>query len=205
MLETRGLDKAMLSKEPSKLRELNIDCLSSLIIYLSGFDPHHPKKPWTQWLCMRYASDPDFRLEDASYIQDGLEALKRQGPELPVNYRDIQCFKTISDMLDVAEKYMDKPGFVSSREEERELRRLVMSETTILHQSDDGFTIAIPQTSRSSTWWGRGTRWRTAAEKTIFSNITTRHPLFSSFVGQMVERYRCTLMKQTYKSWMKRM
>ena len=39
------------------------------------------------------------------------------------------------------------------------------AESRILRQDQDGFTIAVPLTEFAAKWWGRGTRWCTAAEK----------------------------------------
>ena len=67
---------------------------------------------------------------------------------------------------------------ISSAEEERILRRQVMEQTDILARRDDGFTAAIPRTELAAKWWGRGTRWCTAADQNnYFQSYDSKAPL----------------------------
>ena len=51
---------------------------------------------------------------------------------------------------------------VSGKDEDRRERETVRAESTIVLEKG-GWTVALPRTERAACWWGRGTRWCTAA------------------------------------------
>jgi hypothetical protein len=58
----------------------------------------------------------------------------------------------------MSDEHQRLPKIVSDRDK-------AYAETRILRQDHDGFTIAVPLTEFAAKWWGKGTRWATAAEE----------------------------------------
>ena len=54
-------------------------------------------------------------------------------------------------------------GVPSGKALRRAERETVLAESVVVHRADD-LVVAVPLTERASRWWGRGTRWCTAAE-----------------------------------------
>jgi hypothetical protein len=59
-----------------------------------------------------------------------------------------------------------------------EVKQRAYDESTILQEGDGIATIAIPKTEFAAKWWGRGTKWGTAAkEDNCFESYNKEGPL----------------------------
>ena len=123
-------------------------------------------KSATQWLVRTFLGK-GFRIEDLGKATDTLIAFARHRSRLPDHERDLGRYRSLAELWKAikpfAESHVEEePAGRAARRRERDQAR---QESIILHEGNDGFIVAVPLTERASCWWGRGTRWCTAAEK----------------------------------------
>jgi hypothetical protein len=122
-------------------------------------------KTMTGWLVKQYAQG-GLRLEDTGTAHETLDMFQRYGPKLPEDQRDLGKYQSLAEAWQVvfplAEAEQDK---LSGKAQKAMERDKAYAESRILRQDQDGFTVAVPLTEFAAKWWGRGTRWCTAAEK----------------------------------------
>jgi hypothetical protein len=146
--------------------------IQSIIHRFANADPTDGKSR-TQWLVQTYISDLRFKAEDFGRAHAALAAFERFKRQLSLEQRELNTIPTLSAL----EKLVDP--FVKAEEkarlardvssatgrEKRRLEELKARDESIIIQEEDGLaTVAIPMTEFASKWWGRGTRWCTAAE-----------------------------------------
>jgi hypothetical protein len=135
-------------------------------------DPSRNKSA-TQWLITTYLNQ-GFRFED---IQDGkdskvCETLTLFGMhkrKLSVTQRNLNQYKTLAEVWKSIEGFVTLDHEISGRAVKREAQNKAYGETEFLHQ-DHGFKVLVPLTEFASQWWGKGTRWCTAAKKNCYFN-----------------------------------
>lgn len=138
-----------------------------LIDELMVADPT-PNFAYSTWIVTTFIKD-GFLFEDLlSKVTDTLRLFDANKRRLPQDRRDIGQYATLPDLWDVVKAYdrgedeTDDPGDLHGRERRRSERRKARDESVIVVE-DDQWTVAIPLTVDAATWWGRGTRWCTAA------------------------------------------
>ena len=130
----------------------------------------------TQWL-IRLAIAGNLPAEDLSKARETLEAFLAYKRRLPADQRDLGRYATLGAVWTAVEPYVRENMPASSREEERREREVVRAESDIVLERD-GWTVAILKTERAAKWWGRGTRWCTAAESNnMFASYAQDGPL----------------------------
>jgi Domain of unknown function (DUF4116) len=147
--------------------------VQDMVLYFSQSDPTAGKSR-TQWLIQTYISDERFKLEDSGRAHAALSAFERFKRKLPLEQREIHNLPTLSALETLVAPFIraeEKARLERdlSSATGRELRRLeelkARDESIILQEGEDMATIAVPMTEFAAKWWGRGTRWCTAAEK----------------------------------------
>ena len=122
-------------------------------------------KTMTGWLVKQYAQG-GLRLEDTGTANETLDMFQRYAPRLPDGQRDLGQYQSLAEAWDavfhLAEAEKDK---LSGKAQKALDRDKAYAESRILRQDEDGFTIAVPLTEFAAKWWGKGTRWCTAADK----------------------------------------
>jgi len=122
-------------------------------------------KTMTGWLVKQYAQG-GLRLEDTGTANETLDMFQRYAPQLPEGQRDLGQYQSLAEAWDavfhLAEVEKDKLSHKAQKALDRDK---AYAESRILRQDEDGFTIAVPLTEFAAKWWGKGTRWCTAAEK----------------------------------------
>jgi hypothetical protein len=122
-------------------------------------------KIYTQWLIQTYLSD-GFRLEDLQRAKETLETFHRNKKKLPLDARDINHYKREGHLWEAVKAFSAPESIESSRKSKRlEDERRAYAESHVIRDDPDGFKVIVPLTERASCWWGRGTRWCTAARK----------------------------------------
>ena len=117
----------------------------------------------TQWL-IRLALAGKLPLEDLPKARETLEAFQTYKRRLPDDQRDLGRYDGLGAVWAAVDPFVLENAPVSGKDEERREREAVRAESAIVLERD-GWTVAIPRTERAACWWGRGTRWCTAAER----------------------------------------
>ena len=173
--------RALRSRENDRLTNIGVTTPAEAVILFASGDPNEHRKPYLGWLVSTYIKG-GYLLEDLGKAKETLHLFDQIKHRLPAEDRDINRFHQLGDVWSKVDPFLPKDDETtwspSKRAEERELRQKVMSESRILVAREDGFTVAIPMTERSAKWWGRGTRWCTAAENdNMFRQYHSKSPL----------------------------
>jgi Domain of unknown function (DUF4116) len=165
------LREAVCQREP-KSTEAHFST-HDLVRRFSDYDPT-PGKSRTQWLVKTYIKDKHFKLEDLGRAYEALVAFERFKPKLPREQRELSRLTGLRDLEILVDPFV-KAKTKARLERDlssatgRELRRLeewkARDESIIIQEAEGLATIAVPMTPFAAQWWGRGTRWCTAAEK----------------------------------------
>ena len=141
------------------------------------------KKIYVQWLLkgVTRSSNP-IELEDVMYADEDLSKFEEAKRSLEPNQRDINKYKTLSDVAAVTRSH--DQSVVSSNQEEEDAAR---SQSDIFYE-DANWVIATPRTVFAAQYWGRGSEWCTA-----WGDPSGRHPkrknMFDQYVGDHL--YSC--------------
>lgn len=125
-----------------------------------------PNKRFGRWLIKAYLKD-GFFTEDLSKAKETLELFMANQQKLSVEQRDIGSYKTLADLWRAVKGFQQveiEDDSVSGKEKKRREKQLAYQQSIMLVDKTD-VTIAIPTTEFAAKWWGRGTRWCTAADK----------------------------------------
>lgn len=127
------------------------------------------KKPYRylDWVIRTYMnsfndSDSGIIAEDFYKITDYLQTFDEHKTSLPVAQRDINRYDY--DALATLGDRLAGHEVMSGKELKRQAKNDIYDQTTILYDGPDGM-IVVPHSKKSSCFWGKGTRWCTAAEK----------------------------------------
>jgi hypothetical protein len=132
--------------------------ISQIIQRIINADPT-PNKKYVQWLIRTYLNSGIRYLEDLGRTNAALILFDKNKIRLPVEQRDINKIKSLSDLESLVEPFEDVK---SGKEEKRELSANIKSQTKIIYNGSQG-KILVPLTQEASMFWGQGTKWCTAA------------------------------------------
>jgi hypothetical protein len=151
------------AREVEKLPEERIpDRLVSLI--LAKADPTR-NKGMTAWLVGQYAHGK-LRLEDLGTANETLMMFRRYAQRLEKRQRDLGRYPSLAAVWEAVIGFANaEEQHISGKAQKALEQDKAYAESRILRQDPDGFTIAVPLTEFAAKWWGRGTRWCTAAKK----------------------------------------
>jgi tetratricopeptide (TPR) repeat protein len=167
----QALSEAVGKREPTSAEAQLSD--KNLILRFADSDPTDGKSR-TQWMIKTYIKDAGFKLEDLGRVHAALIAFKRFKPKLPREQRELSRLKslqTLEALVDPFVKSEERARLTrdlssATGREKRRLEELKARDESIIIQEGEGLpTIAVPMTEFASCWWGRGTKWCTAAEK----------------------------------------
>ena len=133
-----------------------------LLQRLRDTDPT-PTGACTQWLA-RLMIAGRLPVEDLPKAHETLAAFIAYKRRLEPAARDLGRYDSLGVVWKAVEPFVMDNAPVSGKDEERRERAAARAESTVLVEGD-GWTVAIPRTERAAKWWGRGTRWCTAADK----------------------------------------
>jgi len=152
--EARGVEKLPQEKIPGELVSL----------IMEKADPTQ-NKGMTTWLVRQYAQGK-LRLEDLGTANETLAMFRRYAQRLEPGERDLGQYSSLAAVWKTVIGFANGDDQHLSGKAQKALDRdRAYAESCILRQDDDGFTVAVPLTEFAAKWWGRGTRWCTAAEK----------------------------------------
>jgi hypothetical protein len=146
-------------------------------------------KTMTGWLVKQY-SQGGLRLEDTGTANETLSMFRRYAPRLGHVQRDLGRYPHLAAVWEAVIGFAnDEEQHLSGKAQKALDRDKAYSESRILRQDEDGFTIAVPLTEFAAKWWGRGTRWCTAAEKNNqFWHYHRQAPLIVVFIPELKEK-----------------
>jgi len=146
-------------------------------------------KAMTSWLVRQYAQGA-LRLEDLGTAHETLEMFHRYKPKLSVKRRDLGQYACLADIWkEVYPLAKAEQSTLSGKTKNILDKGKAYAESYILRQDSDGFTIAVPLTEFAAKWWGRGTRWCTAAKRNnAFWSYHEKAPLLVIVVPELRER-----------------
>jgi hypothetical protein len=183
-LHGKALAEAVCDREPTSVEALLP--IKDLILRFAGADPT-PGKSRTQWLIKTYIKDDQFKLEDLGRVDAALAAFERFKRKLPVEQRELSQLTCLRDLEALVEPFvkaeerarLTRDLSSATGREKRRLEEWKARDESIVIQEGKGLpTIAVPMTEFASKWWGRGTKWCTAADKdNAFVNYHKDAPL----------------------------
>ena len=155
-------DTSAEARTVEKLSEEQIPAhIVSLI--LEKADPTQ-NKGMTAWLVGQYAQG-SLRLEDLGTANETLTMFRRYAPRLTPTQRDLGRYPSLTAVWEAVIGFAHaEEQHLSGKAQKALDRDKAYAESRILRQDPDGFTIAVPLTEFAAKWWGKGTRWCTAAE-----------------------------------------
>ena len=141
-------------------------------------------KKFLQWVINRYIAE-DFLMEDAPRVQEAVERIDELKDKLPAEHKDVNRFKTLSDLEDALD---NAEGLVKELEKEetpkdKEFYKDGGAEK--IHDGD-GFRVIIPKTKAAAINFGRGTKWCTSSNQpnaTFFDTYSKQSPLYVIFTS----------------------
>ncbi|MCS7317116.1 MAG: hypothetical protein NZZ41_02185 [Candidatus Dojkabacteria bacterium] len=140
-------------------------------------------EPYIKWIVQKYVTNNLGLYEDIiSKVIPGLlvyESLKRKN-KLKPNHKDINQIKDIHQLLDILDEYQGEQ-IKSNTEIEKEIEEnFYRNGEAVLVYNDANFKVVIPNTESASCYFGRNTRWCTAATKSenFFYKYNRKGPLY---------------------------
>jgi hypothetical protein len=146
-------------------------------------------KGMTAWLAGQYAQGK-LRLEDLGTAHETLTMFRRYAQRLEPSQRDLGRYQNLAAVWDAVIRFANaEEQHISGKAQKALERDKAYAESRILRQDEDGFTIAVPLTEFAAKWWGKGTRWCTAAEKdNQFWHYHKQAPLMVIVIPALGER-----------------
>jgi Domain of unknown function (DUF4116) len=163
LAEALRKDTSVEAREVGKLPEAQIPAHLVTLI-LEKADPTQ-NKGMTAWLVGRYAQGK-LCLEDLGTANETLAMFRQHMSKLSRAKRDLGQYSSLAAVWETVIAFAQaKDRHLSGKAQKALDRDRAYAESRILRQDPDGFTIAVPLTEFAAKWWGKGTRWCTAAEK----------------------------------------
>jgi hypothetical protein len=180
-------DTSAEAREVEKLPEGQIPAHLVTLI-LERADPTQ-NKGMTAWLAGQYAQGKLW-LEDLGTANETLTMFRRYAQRLEPTQRDLGRYPSLAAVWEAVIGFANAEEQQISGKAQKALDRdKAYAESRILRQDPDGFTIAVPLTEFAAKWWGRGTRWCTAAERTNhFWHYHQQAPLIVLVIPEMKEK-----------------
>ena len=111
-----------------------------------------------------------FRIEDINQINQALVNFHRIKPQLPVEQRDINRFKTFGRLQDFVDEVMDGKEIDKPETDSDVLKR---SDVEVIYNGPLG-TVTIPKSFEASCELGSGTRWCTTGNNDEYFDMYSR-------------------------------
>lgn len=109
-----------------------------------------------------------------------------------IEEKDINKYKSLADLFNVVQPYIQasEQGQELATSHSDEIRR-IKSEATKMYE-DDEWLVIVPHTKEASIFYGKGTQWCTAAEKSYnaFDEYNEEGPLFININKKTNKKYQ---------------
>lgn len=150
------------------------------------YNPNNPDKmgKYGKWLLVQYKTGT-MRIEDCETYRTTLDAFNRYNNRLQV--RDIGKYKNEAEVYDAVKEFIETNAATSHSDE---IRRAKAGAEKVYE--DDEWLIIIPKTKEAAIYYGKNTRWCTAA--TTYQNMFDSHnqhgPLYINIDKRNNEKYQ---------------
>ena len=148
------------------------------------------------WLLNRYVNEKISRWEDigsrAIPAIEKFDLLKKK-PKLqpPLPTKDLNQIQSLSDLEDIVEKYQEKDLTSQTEKASAEEQKFYDTNQAELLYNDSTIKVVIPKTKEASMYFGRNTRWCTAAKNdNKFNYYNRKGPLYIVLIKPKNERYQ---------------
>jgi len=171
-------EEALWKKYNEKERFKTLQTGNQVFHHLTNADPTQ-KKIYLQWIINMYLQPVHFPLEDCYKVREALELFDKNKARIPAQYRDINQLKNVYELYDLVEPFTQQE-VISNNEAERRRRQAFFDngEAELFYKSDT-MTIIIPKTKEASCYFGKGTKWCTAASgHNYFDQYNAEGPLY---------------------------
>lgn len=169
--------------EPSRAEEIAQNLrpvmIQDTLSIIEGYDPT-PNKEYTVWLLRRWLTDPDqqaMRMEDynRNNVLGAYHMGKRRNMIKP-EHRDINRFRTYREFENTMYNEYDIEKLLGAVDKPDETDRGIYDEV----YKDDSVRVIVPRDKKAACFWGRGTRWCTAATRgtNYFDQYNDEGPLY---------------------------
>ena len=185
----------ILSKAKTDISAPKTNDIKDILTKITAMDPT-PNKELTFWCALNYANNGITRFEDIGKAMNALEDYKKllRKPNLnpPLQIRDINQIRGLVNLEKIVDQY-PKEEIVSNKEamNQEEQGFYESKEATLLYNSDQ-IKVVIPNTKKASIFFGKGTKWCTAAtNNNMFSNYSKKNdPLYIIMIKGSNEKYQ---------------
>ena len=153
------------------------------------------KKAYALWMINTYLSNGIRFLEDLGRTNEALISyidLKFKN-KLKPEHKDINKIKSLNELEGLIDEYKEKPIIPQSeRQREKELEQeFYKNKEAILFYNDNEIKVVVPKTERASCFFGRNTKWCTAAtNNNRFSIYNINGPLFIILIKKENKRFQ---------------
>jgi hypothetical protein len=112
-----------------------------------------------------------------STIGQAISLFHKHKHKLPEDMRSVFKYNSPGDLWKAVKQFQ---GELSGKELKKEEQEKIYRETEFIYKDEvTGFQIISPLTEDSAKWWGKGTRWCTAADNNnMFEHYASISPLF---------------------------
>lgn len=162
-----------------------------ILAYIESQDPSRNKQ-YVTWMTTRYIKGGIRYLEDMAKTGEALAAydeIKRSGyfrrNQADARLADIGQFSGYGDLQTFVDRVRSADALTSNNQQKRDeyaskMQALVQSGQAEMVADTDRYRVVIPKTWEASKFFGMGTRWCTASEKTEdqFKQYTATAPLY---------------------------
>ena len=143
---------------------------------------------------IRYYEDIDSKVIPYLLDYDKLKRKKKLKPE----HTDINRIKSHNDLMDIVDNYDVKSDDVSS-DKEIERKFYENKEATLIH-NDAQIKVVVPHSERASCFFGRNTKWCTAATKgeNYFDSYNKKGNLYIVLIKKENKRFQFHFQKEQF-------
>jgi hypothetical protein len=157
-----------------------------------AYDPS-PDKKYSVWLVGNYARNNIKRLEDIpSRVVPALQKFDKlvRTKKIPPEQRDINRYKSVEDLESMVEKF-DIETASNKEVDDKITKELLSNGSAKLIYNSSILKVISPKTEEASKWFGKGTRWCTAAnDHNAFDDYSERGTLYIVSIKGKNEKYQ---------------
>ncbi len=163
-------------KEDHSFDEVDESKAVALMLKIRERDPSLRKK-YVSWIIRSYLKGGIQYAEDLSRVYHALSRFDATKRTLPQDKRDINKFTSLADLEDIVDPLEDvEPSNKDLRRQETAKARL---ESEVLLETENTLVLS-PKTKEAAIFWGRQTRWCTAATQSqnMYRYYASMGPLY---------------------------
>lgn len=179
--------------------------VKKIIEKLKGFDPTNGKYAvWIVKLCSKTETLPPY--EDMGRVHDALaqfDTIKKSGYFVrnkdKAQYADINVFKNFRELENFIDS-IETGAMMSNSKQDKEIEsRLVEYDQAEILFNSDNYKLVIPRSEEAAVFFGRNTRWCTAATKNnMFDHYNDAGPLYIFIDKKNNRRWQLHLSTKQY-------